>query len=103
MGHRRPAPIQHNDESALLLVTLRYWLLTHAQVYYKEAKAGLIVFDGSNGTTFESVERWKTDLDNKVSLDDGAPLPVLLLANKVRFCTNTDAMSWLAVLPTVLP
>jgi len=52
------------------------------RVYYKEAKAGLIVFDGSNRSTFETVERWKTDLDNKVSLDDGSPLPVLLLANK---------------------
>ncbi len=53
------------------------------RVYYKEAVGCFIVFDVTRGSTFEAVTKWKTDLDNKVQLPDGNPVPCVLLANKV--------------------
>ncbi len=55
------------------------------RVYYKEAVGCFIVFDVTRGSTFEAVTKWKTDLDNKVQLPDGNPVPCVLLANKVSF------------------
>jgi hypothetical protein len=34
-------------------------------------------------STFEAVTKWKADLDSKVTLADGSPVPCVLLANKV--------------------
>lgn len=52
-------------------------------MYYKEAVAALVVYDITRPNTFEAVPKWKADLDTKVSLPDGQPIPVVLLANKV--------------------
>jgi len=51
-------------------------------VYYKEAVGALVVFDVTRVTTFEAVTKWKNDIDAKVMLPDGSPIPVVLLANK---------------------
>lgn len=53
------------------------------RVYYKEAVGAFIVFDVTRQSTFESVAKWKQDLDAKVQLPDGSPIPCVLLANKV--------------------
>jgi len=53
------------------------------RVYYKEAVGCFIVYDITRQSTFEAVERWKKDLDSKVSLPDGSRIPCVLLANKV--------------------
>lgn len=53
------------------------------RVYYKEAVGAFIVFDVTRRNTFESVTNWKSDLDSKVQLLDGSPIPCVLLANKV--------------------
>ena len=53
-------------------------------MYYKEAVGALVVFDVTRVTTFEAVTKWKNDIDAKVVLPDGKPIPVVLLANKVR-------------------
>ncbi|KAF9582904.1 rab32, member RAS oncoprotein [Lunasporangiospora selenospora] len=53
------------------------------RVYYKEAVAALVVYDVTRPKTFEAVSKWKADLDSKVSLPDGEPIPVILLANKI--------------------
>lgn len=53
------------------------------RVYYKEAVGAFIVFDVTRSSTFESVAKWKQDLDTKVQLPDGSPIPCVLLANKV--------------------
>ena len=53
------------------------------RVYYKEAVGAFIVFDVTRGQTFEAVHKWKNDLDSKVMLPDGSPIPCVLLANKV--------------------
>jgi len=60
------------------------------RVYYKEAVGCFIVFDITRPSTFEAVERWKKDLDSKVSLPDGSRIPCVLLANKVRNVSVKD-------------
>lgn len=37
------------------------------RVYYKEAVGALIVFDVTRVSTFEAVQKWKKDIDQKVS------------------------------------
>ena len=54
------------------------------RVYYREAKGCIIMLDLTNRQSFLNVSRWKEDLDSKVWLPDGSPLPCLLLANKVK-------------------
>jgi Ras-related protein Rab-32 len=53
------------------------------RVYYKEAVGCIVVFDVTRASTFDAVSKWKADLDNKVHLPDGNPVPCILLANKV--------------------
>ncbi|XP_051160179.1 EF-hand calcium-binding domain-containing protein 4B isoform X4 [Leptopilina boulardi] len=52
------------------------------RVYYKEAVGAFIVFDVTRSATLEAVVKWKQDLDSKVQLPDGSPIPCVLLANK---------------------
>ncbi|XP_067010822.2 ras-related protein Rab-38 isoform X3 [Anabrus simplex] len=52
------------------------------RVYYKEAVGAFIVFDVTRAATFDAVVKWKQDLDAKVQLPDGSPIPCILLANK---------------------
>lgn len=61
------------------------------RVYYKEAVGCFIVFDITRPSTFEAVERWKRDLDSKVSLPDGSRIPCVLLANKCDQVQNGAA------------
>eukprot|EP01061_Rhynchopus_euleeides_P002411 TRINITY_DN11851_c0_g1_i1.p1 TRINITY_DN11851_c0_g1~~TRINITY_DN11851_c0_g1_i1.p1 ORF type:complete len:399 (+),score=204.83 TRINITY_DN11851_c0_g1_i1:386-1582(+) len=58
----------------------RYKSLT--RVYYKEAAAAIVVFDCTQHSTLEGVEEWKRDIDEKVTLPDGRPIPCILLGNK---------------------
>lgn len=58
----------------------RFGFLT--RVYYKYSVAAAIVFDLSRLETFESVEKWISDLRLKVTSPNGQQLPVVLLANK---------------------
>ena len=71
------------------LVRLQLWDIAGQErfgnmtrVYYKEAVGAFIAFDVSRHSTFEAVSKWKNDLDSKVSLPDGSPVPAVLLANK---------------------
>jgi len=63
-------------------------------VYYREAVGAIIVFDVTRPATFESVLKWKKDLDEKarVLLKDGttAPIPTLLFANKADLLTTSN-------------
>lgn len=52
------------------------------RVYYKEAVGAFIVFDVTRSATFDAVVKWKQDLDSKVQLPNGKPIPCILLANK---------------------
>ena len=53
-----------------------------SRVYYKGAMGALVVFDITNSSTLEAASEWKQDLDSKVCLDSGRPVPAVLLANK---------------------
>ncbi|NWZ97570.1 RAB7L protein, partial [Nesospiza acunhae] len=53
------------------------------RLYYREASACVIMFDVTNSSTFSNSQKWKQDLDSKLALPDGSPVPCLLLANKV--------------------
>jgi len=53
------------------------------RVYYKEAVGAMVVFDVTRSATFDAVQKWKNDIDCKVTLPpDDRPIPVVLLANK---------------------
>ena len=68
------------------------------RVYYKEAVGAFVVFDVTRVNTFEAVQKWKSDIDAKVTLPpDERPIPVVLLANKCDlardgFARNTAQM-----------
>ncbi|XP_078382997.1 ras-related protein Rab-38-like [Oculina patagonica] len=79
------------------------------RVYYKEAVGAFIVFDVTRASTFEAVQKWKNDLDSKVMLPNGSPIPVVLLANKCdqakeglvnnasqmdEYCSDKGFISW---------
>nr|XP_048281188.1 ras-related protein Rab-32 [Myodes glareolus] len=71
------------------LVRLQLWDIAGQErfgnmtrVYYKEALGAFVVFDLSRSSTFEAVLKWKSDLDSKVHLPNGSPIPAVLLANK---------------------
>lgn len=75
-----------NDDT---LIRLQLWDIAGQErfgnmtrVYYKEAVAAFVVFDVTRASTFEAVEKWKSDLDSKVFLPNGSPIPAVLLANK---------------------
>ncbi|XP_038676188.1 ras-related protein Rab-7L1-like [Scyliorhinus canicula] len=52
------------------------------RLYYRDAGACIVMFDVANTATFRNCLKWKLDLDSKVALMDGSPVPCILLANK---------------------
>jgi len=80
------------------------------RVYYKEAVGAFVVFDVTRVSTFEAVQKWKSDIDAKVFLSDSRPIPVVLLANKCdlagkegicqdrrqmdKFCEENGFIAW---------
>lgn len=55
------------------------------RVYYKEAQGCIIMFDLTSRKSFENAVKWKKDVDSKCVLEDGGPVPCILLANKVSY------------------
>lgn len=53
-----------------------------ARVYYKDALGAILVYDMSRPSTFDTIPKWKKEIDAKVILPDGKPLPLILCANK---------------------
>uniref|UniRef100_A0A8D0EE55 Ras-related protein Rab n=1 Tax=Salvator merianae TaxID=96440 RepID=A0A8D0EE55_SALMN len=97
------------------LVRLQLWDIAGQErfgnmtrVYYKEAVGAFVVFDVTRGSTFEAVSKWKHDLDSKVLLPNGSPIPAVLLANKCdqkkdggqipsqmdQFCKDSGFVGW---------
>lgn len=81
-----------------------------SKVYYKEALGALLVYDISRPQTFDTVAKWKTEIDSMVRLPDGeGAIPVVLIGNKCdvemgdgqvdqshlnRFCEEHEFLSW---------
>eukprot|EP01137_Pigoraptor_chileana_P017601 Opistho-2@75908 len=61
------------------------------RIYYKDASAGIVVFDQTRWHTFNAVKRWKRDIDSKLRSPDGSPFPVILVANKADLPNSTFA------------
>lgn len=100
------------DESTQ--VTLQLWDVagherfgTMTRVYYKYAIAAILVFDLSRPSTFDAVAKWREDLNSKVALADGTPIPAILLANKCdvagvkidrekldQYCKENEFLAW---------
>jgi len=53
------------------------------RIYFKQAQGAFIVCDVTKDWIFEEAIKWKEDLESKVALPNGAPIPVVLLLNKV--------------------
>jgi len=77
------------------LVRLQLWDIAGQEryanvtrVYYREAIGALVVFDVTRASTFEAAKKWKLDIDQKVTLPNGDPLPVVLVANKIDLVKN---------------
>ena len=58
-------------------------VISHTQVYYQGAVGAFVVFDVTEPASFDAVQMWKEDVDNKLLLPNGQPIPAVLLANKV--------------------
>jgi len=63
---------------------------TFTRVYYKDAVGGAVVFDLTNPKTLELAARWKADIDDKVYLENGMPIPVVLVGNKSDLMKETS-------------
>ena len=78
-----------------------------ARVYYKDAYGVMLVYDVTRPSTFDTVAKWKKEIDSKVTLPNGRPIPVVLLGNKCdketgaadvaemdKFCVNNGFIGW---------
>jgi GTPase SAR1 family protein len=48
----------------------------------------MLVYDISRPDTRDTIAKWKKEIEEKVSLPNGAPLPTILLANKADLKTR---------------
>lgn len=78
-----------------------------ARVYYKNSYGAMLVYDVTRPSTFETVSKWKEEIDNRVLLPNGKPLPVVLIGNKCdldeadidkaqldRYCIERGFIGW---------
>uniref|UniRef100_A0A673BRJ9 Ras-related protein Rab n=1 Tax=Sphaeramia orbicularis TaxID=375764 RepID=A0A673BRJ9_9TELE len=93
------------------VVRLQFWDIAGqerfkkmSRVFYKAAMGALVVFDITDSSSFEGASEWKRDLDSKVCLNSGCPIPAVLLANKCdlagqardldKFCKDNSFLGW---------
>jgi small GTP-binding protein len=81
-----------------------------SKVYYRDSLGALLVYDISRPLTFDTVTKWKEEIDTMVRLPDGeGPIPVVLIGNKCdvesgggqvdqshldRFCEERGFLKW---------
>jgi len=71
------------------------------RVYYQGAVGAFLVYDVTRPNTFETVKKWKADMDEKVYLHDGSHISVFLLANKKDLQEQSEVSeSWEAEMNT---
>lgn len=59
------------------------------RVYFKDAIGAIIVYDVTRNMTFQATEKWKDDIDRKVTYND-KPIPIVLIANKIDLLNNEN-------------
>lgn len=52
------------------------------KIYYRETKGVVMIIDITKRTTFESLQKWKKDIDDKMKLANQNDVPAILLINK---------------------
>eukprot|EP00049_Salpingoeca_infusionum_P001936 m.52172 g.52172 ORF g.52172 m.52172 type:complete len:215 (-) comp11288_c1_seq1:85-729(-) len=62
------------------------------RVYYKHAIAAVVCFDLSRAVTLDGAAKWKQDVDAKVMLPDGKPIPVVLFGCKSDAVNPNEAI-----------
>ena len=67
-----------------------------SRTYFRGASGCVIMFDITRRETFDNVSIWKADLDAKVVLPSGKPIPCILVANKVGYYVYTHVCSLFA-------
>jgi len=60
------------------------------RVYYNGASGCITVYDITRPDTLEAVAMWKDEIDKKVQLPDGKPIPCVLFANKCDLIDNSE-------------
>lgn len=102
-----------NDDT---IIRLQLWDIagqeqfgTMTRVYYKGAVGAFVVINIGENEGMSSITGWKADLDDKVTLPNGDPIPVVLLANKCdldwdwtpqaldRICEREKFLAWFNV------
>lgn len=85
------------EYDARTMVRMQLWDLSGqdrfkniSRVFYKAAMGVLVVFDITESLTLKSAAQWKQDLDSKCCLDNGRPIPAVLLANKCDLMETKD-------------
>ncbi len=76
-------------------------------VYFRGAHGALIVYDISRPATFDSVFKWADMVADAVTLQNGKPLPIVIVGNKsdletavvdktymARVCTKNHFVGW---------
>nr|ADD38299.1 Ras-related protein Rab-32 [Lepeophtheirus salmonis] len=58
----------------------RFSKMTRA--YFKGSVGAIVLYDSGNVNTFNSVKKWKEELDEKCALPEGQNVPAILLSNK---------------------
>eukprot|EP00823_Brevimastigomonas_motovehiculus_P004270 TRINITY_DN2771_c0_g1_i1.p1 TRINITY_DN2771_c0_g1~~TRINITY_DN2771_c0_g1_i1.p1 ORF type:complete len:233 (-),score=80.44 TRINITY_DN2771_c0_g1_i1:201-899(-) len=61
-----------------------------SRLFYTHGVGALVVFDIFDRETFNKILLWKKDLDSKLFLSNGAPIPVLLLGNKCDMISSSN-------------
>lgn len=52
------------------------------RIYYQNSVGAIVVFDLTDNDSLNQTKKWKRDVDEKVRLSDGQPIPCLLVGNK---------------------
>eukprot|EP01127_Copromyxa_protea_P008925 TRINITY_DN2060_c0_g1_i1.p1 TRINITY_DN2060_c0_g1~~TRINITY_DN2060_c0_g1_i1.p1 ORF type:complete len:204 (-),score=36.36 TRINITY_DN2060_c0_g1_i1:47-658(-) len=85
--------INLNDNTVL---KLQFWDIagqerfgTMTSHYYRDALGAMIVFDLTDASSFEAVEKWRDDMDRKMKPDPD--IPILLVGNKVDLVQHDRA------------
>eukprot|EP01129_Flabellula_baltica_P003798 TRINITY_DN13528_c0_g1_i1.p1 TRINITY_DN13528_c0_g1~~TRINITY_DN13528_c0_g1_i1.p1 ORF type:complete len:207 (+),score=45.39 TRINITY_DN13528_c0_g1_i1:29-649(+) len=67
------------------------------RIYYKAAKAAIIVFDVTMDDSFDAVAKWKNDLITQIQSygRSATDIPILLLGNKVDLIDEDRENEWM--------
>jgi small GTP-binding protein len=52
------------------------------KIYYKNAVGALIVYDLNERRSFDVVDNWRRDIEEKLPDDQGARIPIMMIGNK---------------------